>query len=96
MNKMAERIEEAFSDHYLRTEEPDFWDGERAGERAGDPVIWAIAGAAHISEQAAEDVQLILEDKHDDFESAQMGDETEFSRGPTMKRPAQRAEACLD
>ena len=46
--------------------------------REGYPVLDAIENAAEISPDAAADVQMILEDKHYDFESAQLGEETEF------------------
>jgi hypothetical protein len=47
-------------------------------ERDGEPVVWAIANAAEIPEQVAQDIQAILDDKHGDFDAAAMGEETEF------------------
>src|SRR5204863_7562412 len=54
----------------------------------GDAVVWAIVDAAEISEQAAQDVQAILDDKHSDFETAAMGEETEFSSGTYYEKKA--------
>ena len=48
-------------------------------ERDGEPVVYAIMSAAGIPEAAAEDVQNILNDEHGDFDSAVIGEETEFS-----------------
>jgi hypothetical protein len=47
--------------------------------RKGEPVTDAIGNAADIPQQAAEDIQKVLEDKHGDLELAQMGEETEFA-----------------
>jgi hypothetical protein len=81
---MADEIEGAFERHYCRTPtEPDgieymmlkeggYW------EREGEPVIVAIGSAAKIDGPPAEDIQKILEERHSDFESAQMGEECEF------------------
>lgn len=85
---MAELVETAFDQHYNRTsdqptalqslmlsdKESDY-DWERDGEQTAD----AIMNAADISTAAAKDIQLILEDKYWDYESAKSGEETEFS-----------------
>lgn len=85
---LAEHIEKAFEDHYTRTsDQPDSWQERMLADkesdyvwyREGDPVIDAIEGAAEIPRTAAEDVLEILADKHGDFDSAAMGEETEFS-----------------
>jgi RES domain len=84
---MADRIEQVFEQHYSRTsDQPHGWqvtllsdrESNYDWERDGEPVIWAIANAADISEEAARDIQTILEDKYCDFESAKLGEETEF------------------
>ncbi|MBZ9766716.1 RES family NAD+ phosphorylase [Mesorhizobium sp. CA6] len=88
MEEFANRIEAAFEDHYtLTARDPDGfeyammrdkeidYDWERKGERS----IYAIMNAAEISEDAAGDIQDILENRHSDLESAQMGEETSFS-----------------
>ncbi|WKV98442.1 RES family NAD+ phosphorylase [Pseudomonas sp. H22_DOA] len=86
----ADYIETAFEEHYDRTpEHPASWeyallaDGESSYEwdRDGEPVIFAIQAAADIPEEAAKDVQVILEERHEDFDSAAAGDETEFASG---------------
>ncbi len=85
---MAVRIESAFDQHYRRTsDQPDFWqqlslsdrESDCEWERDGEPVVTAIANAAIIPEEAATDIQAILEAKYFDFESATMGEETKFS-----------------
>jgi hypothetical protein len=88
VDEVAERAETAFEQHYIRTsDQPDNWqdmllrDRESSYEwyRNGEPVTDAIMNAADIPQEAAEDIQKILEDKHDDMELAKMGEETEFA-----------------
>lgn len=78
----------AFEQHYVRTsDQPTSWqytlmsDRESSYDREcdGEPVTDAIANAAEIPQRAAEDIQLILEAEHDDFDSGAMGEETEFA-----------------
>lgn len=85
---IAERVETAFDQHFRRTsDQPTSWqqsllsdrESDYEWERDGEPVVWAIANAAEIPEQAAQDIQAILDDKHGDFDAAAMGEETEFS-----------------
>jgi hypothetical protein len=85
---LADRIEIAFQHHYVRTaDQPTSWqqsllsdrESDYEWERDGYPVLNAIEEAAEILQEAAEDVLAILDDKHDDFDSAAMGEETEFS-----------------
>lgn len=88
IEELADHIETAFADHYVRTANyPDSWQ-ERAmadressylWEREGQPVHDAIEEAAAIPSQAAADVLEILDNRHGDFDSAAMGEETEFS-----------------
>ena len=47
-------------------------------ERDGEPVVWAIANAASIQEEVAQDIQSILEEKHGNFDADSIGAETEF------------------
>jgi hypothetical protein len=84
---MAERIEEVFEQHYIRTsDQPNSWqqtllsdrESDYDWERDGEPVVQAIANAADMREDAAQDIQTILDDEHGDFDSAAMGEETEF------------------
>ena len=88
LGNVAERVQVAFEQHYIRTsDQPTSWqytlmsDRESSYEwsRDGEPVTDAIANAAEIRQEAAEDIQQILEATHDDFDSAAMGEETEFS-----------------
>lgn len=85
---LADRIEVAFNDHYMRTANyPDSWqellmadrESTYEWEREGQPVVEAIEEAASIPSDAASDVQEILDNRHGDFDSAAMGEETEFS-----------------
>ena len=85
---LAERVETAFEQHYVRTsDQPDGYQSmlladremDYVWDRDGEPVVYAIMGAADIPEAAAEDVQTILDDAHGDVESLRMGEETEFS-----------------
>jgi len=84
---MAERIEEVFEQHYRRTsDQPSSWqqtllsdrESDYDWERDGEPVVQAIANAAEMPEEAAKDIQTVLDDEHGDFDSAAMGEETEF------------------
>lgn len=85
---LAERIETAFEEHYLRTsDQPDTWqermlahgESDYSWERDGIPVVDAIADAAELLQEAAEDVLEILEDRYSDFDKDAMGEESEFS-----------------
>ncbi|MEX0960255.1 MAG: RES family NAD+ phosphorylase [Burkholderiales bacterium] len=85
---IAERVETAFQQHFRRTpDQPDSWEesllsdreSDYEWERHGEPVVTAIAEAADIPEEAAQDIQAILDDKCGDFEAVAMGEETEFS-----------------
>ena len=87
IGEMAERIEQAFAQHYTRTpDQPNSWqqsllsdrESDYDWERDGEPVVWAIANAADMPEEAAQDIQTILNEEYDDFDSAKVGEETEF------------------
>ena len=84
---IAARVETAFEQHFVRTsDQPNSWQQSMLSdresnydwERDGEPVVWAIVNAADIPEQAAHDIQMILDDEHGDFDSEAMGEETEF------------------
>ena len=88
IEELADRIETAFDDHYVRTsDQPDPWqqsllsdrESDYDWERDGEPVLDTIEEAAAIPHEAAEDVLEILDGRHGDFDSAAMGEETEFS-----------------
>lgn len=88
INKVADRIETAFNDHFTRSSaEPSNYqlalmnDKESDYEwyQDGEPVLDAIMNAAEIPERAAQDVQSILEDKYLSRSSEEIGEETEFS-----------------
>jgi hypothetical protein len=88
LQELADRIEAAFETHYSRTsDEPNFYESmmlrdkeiDYDWDRDGEQTIYAIMGAADISEEIARDVQAILEYRHFDFDEATMGIEAEFS-----------------
>lgn len=90
IGEMSERIEEAFGEYYVRTsDQPSHFqqamladrESNYYWERDGEEVVHAIMNAADIPEGAASDIQQVLDDKFSDFESATMGEETEFSSG---------------
>jgi hypothetical protein len=83
----ADWIEGAFETHYYRTsDQPNSLqrmmlsdrESEYDFEREGEQVLWAIAGAAEVSEEIAQAVLDILSDRHSGFDSTAMGEESEF------------------
>jgi hypothetical protein len=90
IEEMADRVETAFDQHYERTtDQPSAveWimqkDKESTYEwsRGGDPTADAIGQAAILDEGPARDIQEVLDDRYADFESMQLGEETEFDAG---------------
>lgn len=88
IEELADKVEIAFEQHYLRTAtNPDSFESAMLAdkessyewERKGDEITYVIGDAAQIPHDAAADIQEILENRHDDFEAAKMGEETEFS-----------------
>lgn len=82
------RVDKAFEQHFTRTSDQPSWlqqtllsdrESNYEWEREGEPVVWAIANSADLSEEVAQDVQAILEDRYSDFDAAMMGEETNFS-----------------
>jgi hypothetical protein len=47
-------------------------------EPSGELTVYAIMNAAEVSESIAEDIQKVLEERYSDFESAQLGETTEY------------------
>lgn len=88
LDELADEIDSAFEVHYTRTaSDPDAYqsmmlrdkESNYEWEREGQETVYAIMEAAEISEDAANDVQEILEERHADFDSAAMGEECEFA-----------------
>jgi hypothetical protein len=88
VDDIAKRVETAFQQHYVRTpDQPNDWehmllrDRESNYEwnRHGEPVTDAIMNAAEIPQAAADDIQNILADKHEDYDLAAIGEESEFA-----------------
>ena len=94
IGQLSERIETAFEQHYTRTDDqPDAHESMRIaiGERRfwvrdGDSVADAIQYAAEIPEDAARDIQRILECKYWDRGAVEIGEETEFDAGTHYER----------
>lgn len=87
LEELADQVESAFSDHYVRTRnEPEEY--ERAlmadkesdydWEREGTHVLYAIQEAAGLSEEVAEDVLEILSERHTSYSPDDIGEEQEF------------------
>ncbi len=88
ISNVAARVQLAFQQHYMRTsDQPNSWqytlmsDRESSYDwsRDGGRVTDTIANVTEVPQEAAEDIQQILEAEHADFESATMGEETDFS-----------------
>ena len=80
VDELAGRIEDAFEQHYTRvTYQPTYWEEALGLAPGGAHVVDAIADVTEMPQEAAEDVQKILEEQHSDFDSMAMGEETEFS-----------------
>ena len=87
ITEMSKVIERVFEEHFvvtdvdpnyfqtamLKDKESDYW-----WEREGEPVIYAIMNTAKIPENAAEDIQELLNEKNYDQDAAQLGEEWEF------------------
>jgi len=85
---LADRVETVFTTHYERTSpEPDFFqemmlkdkESDYEWEREGELVVWAIMSSADMPEDAAQDIQQILADRHGSWDSDMISEETEFS-----------------
>lgn len=65
---LCERVAQAFEQNYARASDDD-----------GDPVIYAIQNAADIPEDAAKDIQQVLEYENEPAPGDYTGEESEFS-----------------
>lgn len=88
VEELADHVEGAFERHFQRTSpDPDMFEEMLIRDREidyewyrhGEPVLYAIADVASTNEKIAQAVLDILDERHADFEAAQMGDECEFS-----------------
>lgn len=92
IEELADRIEGAFEEHYVRTPtEPSGFEYAMAKEgdgwdRHGEQAEWAIGEAASLDEAPSRHVRSILGDRHSDMEAAQMGEETEFDEDSHYER----------
>jgi hypothetical protein len=87
IEELADCVEMAFEDHYeVTSSEPDFFqsmmmkdeESTYEWEREGEPVLDAIANAAEIDEEIAEDVLSTLQERHYDMELAKIGETSLF------------------
>jgi hypothetical protein len=87
LEELADCVEGAFERHYYRTsDQPDMYESmllrdkelDYDWDRHGEPVLLAIQEAASISEDVAQDVLEVLDERNADIELAQMGEEWEF------------------
>lgn len=84
IEEVANLVEHAFVEHYERTAtEPDGFEyamsREVGWDRDGEEAKWAILNATDTSEEIAEDIRSVLENRHYDHDLAQMGEECPFS-----------------
>ncbi len=99
---LAERVEGAFEKHFTRTaSEPSSLEyamlkdkeSNYEWEREGEPVVYAIMNAAEIPEEAAQDIQNILEHKNGTYDDGDMGRESAFdSESHYREKPATGAD----
>lgn len=87
LGDMAKIVDTAFQQHFVRTaNEPDSMqyrmmhdpEGDYNWYREGMPIAEAISSEAQIPDEAAEEIAELLSDKYGDFNSAAMGEETEY------------------
>lgn len=85
LGEMADRFETVFEEHFVRSPtDPSGYEYALAKEggpnwsRHGEPTAVVIGEVAQLEEEPANDIQRILTEKHYDFESAKMGEESEF------------------
>jgi hypothetical protein len=74
IGKLADCIGHAFKQHYDLVQEGDY-DGKQPGEQTVD----AIAGAAEVEVDIAEDITAVLSDRHFDEEAHRMGEYSQFA-----------------
>jgi hypothetical protein len=86
--EMADRIDTVFEQHYRRTpDQPDSFQQAMMSDREssyvwnrdGEPVVDAIMNSADMPEQAAEDIQSILDERYGDRHAYEVGEETDFA-----------------
>jgi hypothetical protein len=89
MDALADRVHGAFEQHFEPTStEPTAFESAMMSDseskydwsRKGDQTADAIAAAVKVEESIAEDIQLILADRHFDVEQARMGEESPYAR----------------
>jgi hypothetical protein len=94
---LADQIDVALEQHFVTTPiEPEGIEylaaKEGRWERGGESVTDVIGEAASLEPEPAEHVRIILEDKHDDFERAQMGDEGPYDPETHYRRERPRGD----
>jgi hypothetical protein len=74
ISELADRFEAMFQQHYEREGEVDY----RWAEPRGESVEFIIADTGRLPDEAAADIQSVMEDRYFDFDAAAMGDQTEY------------------
>ena len=85
IGELADAVDATFERHFVMTpDQPSaseyamLSEGDYPWERKSDPARDAIAIAAEIDEEPAEDVRQVLAERHHDMELAQMGEDSPF------------------
>lgn len=87
LSELADRVELAFEQHFRRTpDQPNSMEYamlkdrefDYEWDREGEQTTYAIANAASVKDDIAQDIQIILEGRHCEFGSDYMGEEAEF------------------
>ena len=85
IGEMADHFKVTLDQHFCRTpqwpsglEYAMMKEGDRNWEREGETLVDLIQNHANVEPEVAEDVQSVLDDRHCDYELAQMGEEQPF------------------
>ncbi len=85
IGEIVDYIDTAFEQHYRRTPtEPSSFEyammkyGDYRWTRGGEPAVYAIAYAAEIDDEPADDIMQVLKERHYDIEMQEMGEEPPF------------------
>lgn len=105
LDALSDRIAGVFAEHFTRTsDQPDAFESSMLADREstyewdrhGERVVDAIREAAQIPQEAATDIQAILEYDHSDYDAAALGEETEFAGDSHYEEKDVRDDAWQD
>jgi hypothetical protein len=74
ISQLADRFEAMFQQHYQREGEVDY----RWAEPRGESVEFIVGDSGRLPEEAAADIQSVMEDRYFDFDAAAAGDQTDY------------------